>query len=144
VLLCAAAAFFATVRAKPADGGDLIAKTCVNATSPGRSIWLDRKFCNSRLRLDKRSAAAKDTRDLTLIAMDLTQRAVADADAKVDGALRAGAGHHGDSSRTTRVLRRCRVDYAAVGTNIPVRRAMAENYYKKKPGAAHSRLKLPL
>ncbi|RCV19831.1 hypothetical protein SETIT_4G007400v2 [Setaria italica] len=132
VVLCAAAAFFATAHARTADG-DLIAKTCANATSHRRSYWPFEKFCNSRLRMDKRSAAAKHPRDLALIAMDLTQRAVADADAKVGGLLRSGAGHHDDC--TVRALRHCRLDYAAVASSIPVCRAMAEDY--EKPGAAN-------
>ncbi|RCV19830.1 hypothetical protein SETIT_4G007300v2 [Setaria italica] len=134
VVLCAAAAFFATAHARTADG-DLIAKTCANATSHGRSLWPFEfeEFCKSRLRMDKRSAAAKHPRDLALIAMDLTQRAVADADAKVDGLLRSGAGHLDNC--TALILRNCRLNYAAVASSIPVCRAMAEEY--EKPDAAN-------
>ncbi|CAL5045268.1 unnamed protein product [Urochloa decumbens] len=131
LLLAAAAAFFSGADGKTttADGGDLVTKTCADIMSHDWG-WLsdDEKFCESRLRLDKkRSAAAKHPRDLALISMDLAQRAVADADAKVGAVL---AGHH--SNDTALTLRHCRLDYAAVASAIPVCRAMVDGYNKQK------------
>jgi hypothetical protein len=101
--------------------------------------WFDHdaKFCESRLRLDKRSAAAKHPRDLVLIAMDLAERAVADADAKVAGVLRYGAGGHHINDTTALILRHCRLGYASVVSTIPVCRAIVNDY--KNPGVAANR-----
>lgn len=130
LLLCtAASAFFsgADANKKAADGHLLVTKTCADIKSHDWG-WLPDDVCESRLRLDKRSAAAKHPRDLALIAMDLSKHAVADADAKVDAVLRSGAGHH--SNDTSLTLRHCRLDYAAVASAIPVCRAMVHDYNK--------------
>ncbi|CAN6223469.1 unnamed protein product [Urochloa humidicola] len=139
VLLCAtaAAAFFsiADARTTIAADGDLVVKTCADVMSHDWG-WSSRsdgeKYCVSTLRLHKkRSAAAKHPRDLALIAMDLAQRAVADADAKVAAALRSGAAHriNGTAALT---LRHCRLDYAAVASTIPVCRAMIHGYNRQQ------------
>ena len=47
---------------------DLVAKTCANVS---RRHY--RQFCESALRSDKRSVAARDPRDLALVAMDLVR-----------------------------------------------------------------------
>ncbi|CAL5045072.1 unnamed protein product [Urochloa decumbens] len=134
VLLCAtaAAAFFSVADARTTIGGDLVTKTCADMMSHDWG-WLNisegDKFCVSRLRMDKkRSAAAKHPRDLALIAMDLAQRAVADADAKVAAVLHSGAAGH--SSNNT--AEHCRLDYASVVSTIPVCRAMVNDYNKKQ------------
>jgi hypothetical protein len=101
-------------------------------------MWLQERFCNSRLRLDKRSAKAKHARDLALIATDLTQRSVADAYAKVDDVLRSSAGRHDNYSKAALILQHCQLDYAAVTSTIPVCRAMIEGY--KKPADAAKQL----
>ncbi|CAL5045377.1 unnamed protein product [Urochloa decumbens] len=134
VLLCAAAvAFFSGADAKTTSAEvDLVTKTCVDIMRHDWE-WLsdNEKFCESRLRTDKkRSAAAKHPRDLALIAMDLAQRAVADADAKVAAVLRSGAGRR--SKDTALTLRHCRLDYASAASAIPVCRAMVEGYNKQQ------------
>ncbi|CAN6192087.1 unnamed protein product [Urochloa humidicola] len=139
VLLCAtaAAAFFsiADARTTIAADGDLVAKTCADVMSHDWG-WFSssdgEKFCVSTLRLHKkRSAAAKHPRDLALIAMDLAQRAVADADAKVAAVLRSGAGRRSNGTAAL-TFRHCRLDYAAVAGTIPVCRAMIHGYNNKQ------------
>ncbi|KAF8661230.1 hypothetical protein HU200_057074 [Digitaria exilis] len=70
--------------------------------------------------------------------MDLTQRAVADADAKFDSMLRFGAGL--DDNCTAFILRRCQLDYAAVTSTVPECRAMAQDYKKNNPDGANHQL----
>ncbi|CAN6202801.1 unnamed protein product [Urochloa humidicola] len=133
----AAAAFFSGA---DAAGGDLVAKTCADIMSHDwKRLSDDRKFCESRLRLDKRSAAARHPRDLALIAMDLAQRAAADADAKIAGVLRSGAGH-GIKAKEALILRNCRLDYAGVASTVPVCRAMADGYNKQQQVGANEHL----
>ncbi|CAN6172170.1 unnamed protein product [Urochloa humidicola] len=132
----AAAAFFSGADAKTttaAGGGDLVTKTCADIISHDwKRLSDDKKFCESRLRLDKRSATAKHPRDLAIVAMDLAKRAAADADAKIAGVLRSSAAGHRINATAALILRNCRLDYASVASTIPVCRAMADGY---KPGA---------
>ncbi|KAJ1258781.1 hypothetical protein BS78_10G101500 [Paspalum vaginatum] len=126
VLLCLYAAAFLAM----ADE-DLVAKACKNATGdqtlarrfhgPG----LTRETCESTLRSDNRSAAAKHPRDLALIAMDLLLSAAADLDTKFDGVLRSSK-----LDRVTKLnLQFCRVDYGAVvARTVPVCRAKVQEY----------------
>ncbi|KAF8658224.1 hypothetical protein HU200_059446 [Digitaria exilis] len=96
LLLCtAASAFFSVADAK--------ATTADGPPAEARLGWLPDDVCESRLRQDKRSAAAKHPRDLALIAMSLAQHAVVDAEAKVYD---------------------CVMDYATVASAIPVCSAM--------------------
>ncbi|CAN6215392.1 unnamed protein product [Urochloa humidicola] len=143
VLFCAAtaSAFFSGADAKTttaADGGDLVIKTCADIMSHDwKRLSDDKKFCESRLRLDKRSAAAKHPRDLAIVAMDLAQHAAADADAKIAGVLRSSAAGHRLNATVALILRNCRLDYASVSSTIPVCRAMADGY---KPGAGQQKV----
>jgi hypothetical protein len=143
VLLCAvaaAAAFFTTAHAKTSVDGNLVAKSCAGMRRIKDWWWFDDddKFCESRLRMDKRSAAAKHPRDLVLIAMDLAESAVDDADAKVAAVLRSGVrGHHSNGTTPTLKLRHCRLDYASVLSTIPLCRAIVNDY--KNPDVAANR-----
>ncbi|XP_062227564.1 uncharacterized protein LOC133925830 [Phragmites australis] len=130
LLLCAAAFLAAHAtdgHHQTPEGDDLVAKVCANVTS--RDLMckpqVTREFCDSALRSDKRSAAAKHPRDLALVAIDLFQRGAADADAKVDGAIRSGSGRR---NWMAFALRYCRVDYADVAGTVPVCRAIIQEY----------------
>nr|CAB3459694.1 unnamed protein product [Digitaria exilis] len=94
----------------------LVTKTCADIKRHDWG-WLPDDVCESRLRQDKRSAAAKHPRDLALIAMSLAQHAVVDAEAKVYD---------------------CVMDYATVASAIPVCSAMVYGYNNKlQAGAQH-------
>ncbi|KAL6606488.1 hypothetical protein ACP70R_042141 [Stipagrostis hirtigluma subsp. patula] len=109
--------------------GDLVSQTCANATSDFCRLRLTKAYCVAALRSDERSAAAKDPRDLALVAVDLVGKAAAGASAKIDAALRAGAGGpakgDGDAERD---LRYCLVDYAVVARVVPECRRLVEQH----------------
>lgn len=145
VLLCAAA-FVATDAAsgrllKVAD--DPVASACANVTTrhyggPG----LTAAFCESMLRSDKRSAAAKHPQDLALVAMDLVQSGGAEADAKVGGALSPG-GLAKLSNDTVLTLRYCKMDYEALARTVSVCRSMVQGYNPDVRGHHDGQILLP-
>ena len=140
VLLCAA-----SLVATSAAGGhhlvanDLVAKTCATVTRRHyRGPGLTRQFCESALRSDKRSAAARDARDLALVAMDLVQSGAAEAGAKVGGALRSGGGAAARWSKyTTLRLQYCRQDHDDVARTAPECRALVREYNPRAGGGRH-------
>ncbi|KAF8725411.1 hypothetical protein HU200_019930 [Digitaria exilis] len=129
LLLCTAASVFFSVadaKATTADGHLLVTKTCADIKRHDWG-WLPDDVCESRLRLDKRSAAAKHPRDLTLIAMSLAQHASTTCSIPA-------------ITVTTRplTLRQCVMDYATVASAIPVCSAMVYGYNNKlQAGAQH-------
>ena len=143
VLICAAS-LVATGAGAGAGGhhlepNDLVAKTCATVTRRHyRGPGLTRQFCESALRSDKRSAAARDARDLALVAMDLVQSGAAEAGAKVGGALRSGGGAAARWSKyTTLRLQYCRQDHDDVASTAPNCRALVREYNPRAGGGRH-------
>lgn len=128
LLLCAAACFVLAAgshhqgnnKKQLYKAGDLVANSCANVRAHDWSPQLlTRKLCESTLRSSKQSAAAKNPRDMALVAMDLLQSAAA----RADGVLRL---HSAGSRRTALALRYCRLDYASVARTVPMCRAMVQ------------------
>jgi hypothetical protein len=118
-------------------GNDLVAKTCANVTRRHyRGPGLTRQFCESALRSDKRSVAARDPCDLALVAMDLVRSGAADAGSKVGGALRSGATAKW-STYTMLCLHYCRQDHNDVARTVPECRALVQEYNPRRAGGRH-------
>ncbi|KAJ1257564.1 hypothetical protein BS78_10G005900 [Paspalum vaginatum] len=131
--LCTASSSFATSKttevAAPATE-DLVATACANATADKCIAYrfagpgLTRESCQSALRSEKRSAAAKHPRDLALIALHLLLNATAAAHDKVDDALRSTQWDKG----TAISLHFCQVEYDALASTVRVCRALVHEY----------------
>nr|CAB3474091.1 unnamed protein product [Digitaria exilis] len=146
VLLCTAA-FLVTDATSgcllKASSDDPVVSTCANVTvhhygGPG----LTTGFCESALRSDKRSAAAKHPQDLALVAMDLVQIAGAEAGAKVGDALSPG-GLAKLSNDTALTLRYCKLDYEALAQTVSVCRSMVQGYSPDVRGHDDGQILLP-
>ncbi|KAJ1258780.1 hypothetical protein BS78_10G101400 [Paspalum vaginatum] len=115
--------------ARAADG-DLVAKVCADATSDQAGVdrfrgpGLTRESCESALRSDNRSTAAKHPRDLALVAMDLLLSATTAADAKVNSTLRSAKW----GERGTLAFQHCQVDFEALARTVRVCHASVQEY----------------
>lgn len=113
------------------SSGDLVAEACVNASMHfSRHNHLSQELCESALRSDKRSAAAKHPRDLALIAVDHAQRGAAAAAGKVDSALQAWRKDNGTwwKMPPLETLEYCQVSYTVVERVAPVCRRMVQEF----------------
>lgn len=106
--------------------GDLVHQVCQGVSSR-HGLDLSPGFCSEMLRSDKRSEGAKNSRELTLIAIDLVQRTTADAHAKVQQQL----SQNKKNSHTEASLQKCHSDYASVAQTVPVCRSLVQ---ENKPG----------
>lgn len=89
---------------------------------------LTKEFCETTLWSDHRSAAANDTRELALVAMDLASTAAASVGAKARSALRSSGGRGSKDRDTEYSLRYCVMDYGTVAVVLPACRAVVEEY----------------
>lgn len=117
------------------DDGDLVATACERAKGHEAHHFrglgltaLTKDFCETTLRSDNRSAAANDTRELALVAMDLASTAAASASTKARSALRSSGGRGGKDRDTEFSLRYCVMDYGTAAAVLPACRVIVEEY----------------
>jgi len=120
LLLFAAAV---VVLAAHAGAEDLVSQACTNATRHFCRLQLSKDSCASALWSDERSAAARDLRDLTLVAVDLVGASAAAADVAVSAASAKG----GDVGME-RSLQYCRLDYDDMARTVPDCRLLVARY----------------
>ncbi|RLM79138.1 hypothetical protein C2845_PM12G15570 [Panicum miliaceum] len=121
LLLFAAAVVVLAAHATAA--ADLVSQACTNATRHFCRLQLSKDSCVSALRSDERSAAARDLRDLALVAVDLVGASAAAADAAISAAAAKGGG-----ADTERSLQYCRVDYDDMARTVPDCRRLVSRY----------------
>jgi hypothetical protein len=116
--------------AKGAVADDLVVEACFNVTNRYKKYGpgLTRSSCEMALWSDKRSASAKEPRDLALLAMALVQEAAAVADAKVAALSSSHVAKLSKGASPQLSLRYCRLDYEAVAHTVPVCREMVQEY----------------
>lgn len=117
------------------NDGDLVATACEKAKGHEAHHYrglgltaLTKEFCETTLRADNRSAAASDTRELALVAMDLVAAAAASAGTKARSALRSSGGRGSKDKDTEYSLRYCVMDYGTVAVVVPACRDIVEAY----------------
>jgi hypothetical protein len=105
------------------EHGDLVTRTCANATSDFCIYQVSATACESALRSDNRSAHAKDARDLALIAIDLVRLSAVATDDKFS-AEEEKLKKKGNDEVMVHTLQYCRMEYATVAQLVPECRAV--------------------